>query len=377
MWEIKSSRLISGLNLLDLVGEKVGLSSSEFFWVHGKKDKVTFSVASYIMGEVTFIGHGEWPKGDFFIDRRVFLPFVYASKAIKNKATFQFEVHKRKLIVRHGSRKAEFLSQKDVRGYGQLKKIMKEEESEIQISDDMKALLLCGKNCAVTDAVVPHLNCCYVSKGAVSMEVSAASDRIFFLGVGTDKSKKIKQSIPFPLFMIDMLNEPTLKKVSWRGKYIVCTFERGVIWQSISQEALDKFPLGDIHKLVKRATKMPIMFTTSSRWFSKLIVRLGYYLQAVRRRDWVVSLKGKQRKNSLQLSTKIPGVHFDESIRTSDRLPQDVDVVWPLDCLEPVFQFLSQKTKKHGLVVRMDQKRGISYVTSGQYWFAVTSKKED
>src|SRR5271155_3716555 len=111
MWEIRRSKLIAGLNLLDLIPEKVGLSASEFVWMRGKGDKVIISVASYIMGEITLQGKGTWPKGDLFIDRRVLLPFVYASKELKNKNTFQFEVKKHQLIVRHGNRKAVLDSQ--------------------------------------------------------------------------------------------------------------------------------------------------------------------------------------------------------------------------------------------------------------------------
>ena len=84
MWEIRRSKLISGLNLLDLIPEKVGLSSSEFFKINGSGDKITISVASYIMGEINLVGKGSW-KGEYFIDRRVFLPFIYASKELKNK----------------------------------------------------------------------------------------------------------------------------------------------------------------------------------------------------------------------------------------------------------------------------------------------------
>jgi hypothetical protein len=82
MWEIRRSKLIAGLDLLNLIPEKVGLSSSEFVWIRGKGETITISVASYIMGEITLVGKGIWPKGDFYIDRRVLLPFIYASREL-------------------------------------------------------------------------------------------------------------------------------------------------------------------------------------------------------------------------------------------------------------------------------------------------------
>src|SRR6266404_9357298 len=104
MWEIKREDLLAGLQILDMVPEKLGIPSSEFFWVRGKGSEVRFSVASYISGEIVIKGKGEWPvHKDFFIDRRVFLPFVYAAREIKNKNLFQFEHKGKQLVIRHGS----------------------------------------------------------------------------------------------------------------------------------------------------------------------------------------------------------------------------------------------------------------------------------
>jgi hypothetical protein len=377
MWEISRDRLLKGLKILDLVPEKVGLSASEFYRMQGKNDKVIISVASYIMGEITLTGKGNWPtKHSFYIDRRVFTPFVYASLAIKNKNTFQFEIKDNTLIVKHGSRKAEFISQKNVKGYGSLKKILKEKESEVPISDNLSELLLCGQNCAVSDSVVPHLNCVYVNKGNIAIEAFAASEKVFYMGVGDSKQGKVKASVPFPLFLIKLLSEETLEKISWRGNYIVLKFEKGIIWQPISAEAVKKFPLRKIQKYAKRADKMPVTFTASSRRLSKLMVRLGYYLQAVRRKDWVVKINGKKNKKLILISTNIAGAKFNEKIVTTDKLKKDVKLEWPLDVLEPVFNFLTTKTKKLGMIVRTDEKHGVSYLRVGAYWLAITSEQE-
>lgn len=375
MWEIRRSRLIAGLQLLDLIPEKVGLSSSEFVRITGHGEKITLSVASYIMGEINLVGKGSW-HGEYFIDRRVLLPFVYASKEIKDKNTFQFEQKKKQLIVRHGSRKAVLDNQKNVTGYGSLKSVMKEKEFEIPVSEDLQQLLTCGANCALSDAITPHLNCVFVAKGSAAVEAYAASDKVYYLGMGNTKKSKVKSSIPFPLFLINLLQEPTLKKISWRGKYIVLQFEKGIIWQSISTEALKKFPLKEIRKHAQSVSKKRVAFVVSGRRFSRLMLRLGFYLQAVRRRDWVVKIEGSRGTSSLALHTAIPGVHFSEKLSTNDKLKKDVKVEWPLDVLEPIFSFLSMKTKKLGMVVRMDEKQGVSYITCGQYWLCVSSRKE-
>lgn len=375
-WEISRHRLILGLNLLDMIPEKVGLSSSEFIWIRGKGDTITISVASYIMGEIQLTGKGSWPKGDFYIDRRVLLPFIYASRELKNKNTFQFEIKKHQLLVRHGNRKAVFDSQKDVTGYGNLKRVMKEKETTIPVSDDLKELLSCGANCAVSDAIVPNLNCVYINKNNVAIEAYAASDKVFFMGMGNIEKDKVKSSIPFPLFLINLLLEKSLNKVSWYGKYIVMHFDKGIIWQSISQEAVKNFPIKKIRKFEHLADSIPVTFTISSRRLAKTMVRLAYYLQAVRRRDWVVHINGNKGINKLRLSVHIPGVNFDETLSITHNLTKEVKLIWPLDILEQVFAFLSIHTKKQGLVVREDVRHGISYLRIGKLWFAITSKVE-
>ena len=380
MWKIDRSKLLDGLTVLAMVPEKLGIPSSEFFWVRGKKNKVTLSVSSYISGEVTLEGIGDWPfKHDFFIDRRLFLPWCFAARELKNKNLFEFEKRKHQLLLSHGNRKVLLDSQSKVKGYGDTRKITSGSNNSIPISSELKEMLLCGKNCAVSDAVVPHLNCCYITKGtsgATAMEAYASSDKVYYLGSGKLEEGKIKASIPFPLFLISLLGVDGLKRISWIGNYVVLKFKQGIIWQPISTEALTKFPVHQIQKHCKRSDTMPITFTASSRRFSKLMVRLGYYLQSVRRKDWVVKVKGTKKKKVIIVTTSIPGAGFIEKIPTTERIPKDFVLEWPLDILEPTFEFISKKTKKLGVVVRVDEKHGISYVRAGSFWLAVTSRQE-
>jgi hypothetical protein len=375
MWTIRRSRLISALHLLDLIPEKVGLSSSEFLWIRGKGSKITIAVASYIMGEVGINGDGKW-EGEFFIDRRLFTPFVYASRALKNKALFEFTFHKKQLTVKHGSRSAEFQSQQDIVGYGDLKRILKEKESVVPITDDVRALLTCGQNCAVSDTMVPYLSCVYLRKGSAAIKAYAASDRVYYFGTGDPEKSKLKSSIPFPLQMIRLLTETGLKSVNWIGKYVVLKFDRGVLWQPVSEAAIEKFPLREITKNAKKSETFPVSFTASSRRMSRIMLRLGYYLQGAQRKDWVVNVRGSKGDNLLQVTTNLPGVRFKEWLPIVKHLPASLKVNWPLDSLEPVFGFLVSKTKKQGMVVRVDQKHGVSYITAGKYWLCVTSKQE-
>lgn len=379
MWEISREKLLPVLEVLSLIPEKLGIPNSAYFWIRGNGSNIKINIASYLEAEVTLKGHGKWPfKQDFFLDRRTFLPFVNAAREIKDKHRFVFSAKKKQLIVTHGRRKSSFDSQEKIKGYGNASKILKDTANVIPISSDLKELLICGKNCAVNDSVVPHLSCVYITKGLKGVGVAsyASSDKVHYVGMGKLGDGKIKTSIPFPLMLIPILEHKGLKRISWIGKYIVLRFKYGYIWQPISEEALAKFPLKRIQKYSLKAQNIPITFTASSRRFSRILLRLGYYLQSVRRKDWVVSLEGKKSGSYITTTTSIPGVHFAEKIDVSKVIKKDFKFDLPLDILEPVFGFLSLKTKKLGLVVRVDHKHGVAYISVGTYWFACTSQQE-
>lgn len=367
--------------MLDMVPEKLGIPSSEFIWIRGKGPKITLSLTSYIGGEIDLVGKGEWPvEGNFYIDRRTLFPFVYAAKEIKDKHTFQFERKKKELLVSHGKRKTVLTSQSNVQGYGSLKKILKHHEvSSFPSSDVLRELLLCGKNCAQSHTIEPKLDCVYVSKGSggsVGIEAFASSDKVYYLGKGKLDKGSIKKSIPFPLYLIDLLNMKELQTISWRGSYIILTLTNGIIWQPISDAALKDFPVRGIRSHANRAVKLPITFTASSRRFSRIMLRMSGYLQGVRREDWVVGISGKRKDLSLSVTTNIPGAKFSDKISIPQRLKKDFKMEWPLNMLEPVFDFLSKKTKKLGIMVRIDRKHGISYISAGQFWLAVPARQD-
>lgn len=376
-WQIRRDNLIAKLNILNLVPETPGIASSEFLWFRGKGNKIKVSLSSYIAGEVEIEGKGDWPLDkDFYIDRRTLLPWIFASREIKNKNPFVFTKAKKQLQLQHGTRSVLLDTQSKVKGYGDIGRILKGKNSSIPLTNDLKAMLLCGQNCAISDSVVPNLNCVYITKGKNSKgaEAYASADKVYYFGSGKIEGEKIRTSIPFPLLLINLLNVEGLKKISWIGKYVVMRFNDGMIWQPVSQEALESFPVKDIQRHSKKSDSYPTTFNASSRRFAKLITRLGYYLQSMRRQDWVVTVKGEKKNSRVYITSNIAGAHFSERLRTIGTIRKSFEFIWPLDLLQDVFSFLATKTKKLSITIKVDDKHGICYVKTGQYWLAVTSR---
>jgi hypothetical protein len=379
MWQIKRNSILPQLDVLCMVPPKLGIPSSEYFWIRGNGTKVIISAASYIGGEVVVQGQGEWPlEKDFYLDRRLFVPFLAAARELKDKHTFKFEKKGKQLLVTHGSRQVLFDSQPDVKGYGSANRILKHMENTLPISEDLKDMLVCGSNCAVSDSVVPHLNAVYLQKSSSGMSVKlyATSEKVIYMGSGKIKEGKVTASIPFPLYMISLLGAPGLKKIICSGKYIVLQFESGLLWQPISQEAVKDFPIKQLQGHIKKGDSKKVTFITSSRRFSRMMLRLMYYLQSVKKRDWIVKITGEQGKTKIDITTSLAGVKFSEQISTTDKIAKDFKLEWPLDILDPIFTYLSKKTRKLGVIVRVDERHGISYIQVGKYWLCITAKQE-
>jgi hypothetical protein len=379
MFQVKRENLNAVLDILTMVPEKLGISASEYIWVRGQGSHIKMSVSSYISGEVELDGVGSWPfKDNFYLDRRTFVPWVMSARESKDKHRFQFHRRGDRLFLKHGGRTVTFDNQKKISGYGDLKRIKGlRSNPEIPVSDELKEMLKCGNNCAVADTIQPQLNCVLVSSKGSEVFSYAASDYVFYVGKGTLSKNESIDTVPFPLFLINLLTIKGLKRISCVGKYVLLKFKNGTIWQPISEEANTNFPLDRIKKYARQARSLPVTFSTSGRRFSRMMVRLGYYLQSVRRRDWVVVVKGERGDDTVMLRSSIPGVHFRERISVSGGVPKDFKIEWPLATLAPVFEFLSKRTKKMPLVVRINHKSKISYVQAGKFWLCVPSRQEE
>jgi hypothetical protein len=378
MFQVKRESLNTVLDILAMVPEKSGLPSSEYIWCRAKGSRLTMSVASYISGEVILDGEGDWPfEENFYLDRRTFVPWVTVARESKDKHRFQFERRHNELIATHGKRSVMFTNQKKIRGYGDLKRIKGSITHSVPVSESLKEMLRCGSNCAVSDTIQPHLNAVVTMSKRGKVLSYAASDYVFYMGEGTLDRDEAIDKIPFPLFLINLLDVDGLRSINCVGKYVMLKFKHGAIWQPISEEANKNFPLSRIKKYAKQANSLPVTFTTSGRRFSRLMVRLGYYLQSVRRRDWVATVHGEKGSENIKLRTKIPGVDFKESTSISGKIKHDFTIEWPLASLSPVFDFLSKRTKKMPLVVRINHKQKISYVQAGKFWLCVPSRQEE
>lgn len=378
-WSVRRENLLAAIRVLDLVPTRLGIPSSEFIRVEGRQGRLQCVISGEITGSVELRGDGEWPlKRVFYLDRRVFLPFVYAAKEIKNKAPFVFKLSGgsgvgKQLEVIHGRRKARFSTQSEIAGYGFPPKGGKE-IGQLQLAGHVRGLIYCARECSTADPVTPELNCVYVSPNGRGTDIFATNQKIVYqahssAGVGSPIP------VPFPLFLVSLLGSEELKAVHWREKYVSIEFKGGgEIWQAVSAKARTGFPVKDIKKYAKLSKDEPVLFMVQSRRMSKVLIRLCNYLQAVRRQDWLLNIRGQKDGNEVVLESNIPQTNFRERLPVLRPLKKSFTLDWPLDMLQPVFEFIGKENKKVGMIVRQGEK-GPSYVETGDILLAIPRKK--
>lgn len=373
-WTVEKAALVKMVGELNLVPALSGVLSSEFFRIsHLGKGKVRFAVASEIKGEFSIQGQGEWPfEKNFYLDRRVFVPFVLQASTIKSDAPFHFQRKHKALVISHGRRKAQFDGQPPLKGYGFDSEEEKEKiQAKLTLTEHVRFLIHCALNCATNDHTTPQLRCVYVQPKGGQVNIYSYNKTLQFRARSQDKISP-PTPIPFPLFLVGLLENEDIVEVHWKKTYVALIFKSGQIWESISQKAKTGFPASQIDFYMNKSAELAPLFTHSTRKFASVLIRLGQYLGAVRRQDWLLVLTGQAGSKDLVLTSSAPQTVFRERIHLAQPLKQSFLLNWPLDQLLPVFDFLQNRDQ--GLMqVRL--KKDTSYISTKDVTVVVPGKK--
>lgn len=371
-WTIDKKQLIQACEVLSLVPTRPGLPSSEYFQLESRKSGVVqVTVASEVTATVDLKGTGEWPfQKAFYLDRRVFLPFVFAAKDLHSEAPFEFSRKEKQLILHQGTkRKAGFDGSAPIPGYGfPPSGVLK---SRINLGNHVRGLIYCARECAGADPVTPQLHCVYVQPNGTGVDVLATNQKIVYSAKAKTVVKN-KEPIPFPLFLVPLLGSNQLTEIHWREKYVALTFPNGMIWQPVSAKARKDFPAKEITKHMAKLSDTQLLFVSDVKQISRLVGRMVSYLSAVRRQDWALDIIGSKGSKKLFIGSKVPQVAFRETIQLKHPAKSDFKISWPLDMLDPIFEYLRKKDKG-SLEVRLG-KRGVTYIIGQDVKVAVAER---
>src|SRR5208283_2190230 len=172
---IERDELVRAVEVLNLVPQRAGIPSSDYVRVLATKKGLEMSLASSVRGIVRVEAKG-FIVDEFFVDRRLFMPFVLAGKSWKGDFRTTFD--EKGWLLRQGSRRAEFvLKSEKVGGYGNWTD--RDGMKEVKLSEELRKLLLASFNCATADPSMPQLNCVYLG----GRLVLATNSTVMFVGM--------------------------------------------------------------------------------------------------------------------------------------------------------------------------------------------------
>lgn len=380
-WTIDVENLIQRLEILEKVPARLGVPSSEFYKIENLGNgKTRWSISSEATGLVIIQGKGEWPHPkSFHLDRRMMVPFVLAAKEIGRKAPFKFQLQGKQLLVWQGRRRAEFSATSQVEGYaGRSAGTLND---RMAVTEHVKSLIHCARNCASSDSLNPEMNCVYIQPTKRGVDILATNETIMYRARA--KTQVVKEAVPFPTFLVTLLGSDDLKAIEWKRKLVALRYSGAEIWQSVSAKALRGFPKEMVEKYIAEGAKQPPAFVVASRKFSRVVGRLALYLQAVRRADWVLTVKGWKGKDRILLESQIANSKFKESLHVDGVLQENFEISWPLEMILPVYEFIAKKNKEIPLEVRLwrakkaSQKKRVSasYIKTGDIELVVPTSR--
>lgn len=341
-WTIAKEKLLSTLNILNLVPILSGITSSEFLRIENNGKSTIWSIAGLAVGRAQIQGVGEWPcKKIFYINRKSLLPFLQSSRS---KADFDFSYEKKTLLLRHGKRKARFYIQPEIAGYGFNDK---EKAKTLHLTEQNIDLLQAARRCASDNPMKPQINCVFMQNNGKNSDIFASNEKLVFWAQSSNK-KMQNNSVIFPLSLVDLLTQEKLQNVYNGKNHMQLQFPHVSILHPIVKKARLNFPADSSRKIFKNSQKFPVLFQADSVKFFSVLDRMAVCLSSIRKEDWMLQLRGSKQKQELLLKTILPSSVFSERIKM--KIHHDFSLNWPLNDIMLMLQYL--KDRKLSLQVR-------------------------
>jgi len=364
-WGVRRDDLLEAIRILDFVPSQSGVPASDFFRVEKHptmESAIQMMVGSGPVAEIQLMGKGEWPvKKPFFLARAEFSHFATFSTESTNKAMFEFTMDE-ELKLRHGDRFSKFLPQPSIVGYSQLGAL--KNHNQLVFSEEAIDLMGCAAECAASELQLPHLGCIMIRPEKTGVELYSTNQKVVFRGK-TKLESPLPDSIPFPLGMLNVIRGDGLRSLRWTGDCVVARFPNGKVWQTTVAKAKKEFPKDSIDKMLKAGSQEELrVFRVAGEDFNRIAERLTYYLQSVKKSDWVMTIVGRKGNNRLSIVCRLPHVVFKEQIGCLDMITKDFKLEWPLSMIAPVLSFIGRRSKK-ALVAGLNKDGQNSYMRCG------------
>lgn len=333
---IAADKIIQAVEAINLVPSRAGITSSEFICLESLAKRLTFSMASEVYGTTWAPKVGSSAQWVFHVDRASFVPFILASKTFKSKALFRFTFREARsdshLTVRCGRRKAVFQKIDVTRDYA---RDIKPKGMRLSLTANQKSLLRLAAKYSTQDPTYAHLNCVFLLKHKAVL----ASNRIAaFVG----KDLVAPMSAPLPPLLLSLFDSDTVKEIIVGKKQARLELTCGYICQLINEEAIKDFPVKSLIAAVRRGARLPKVFSIKAKSFLDSLGRLQEYVNVLTKREMLVEVTGKQGNEYLSMACTVPNGRFEERLRLTSELQQDVLCKWLMKTILPLSEIVNK-----------------------------------
>lgn len=349
--EIKSEQLAGAIEILDMVPQVGGIPSSDYLRITQKKYHLEMSLASSSLVGVVRVAGVIMDEGqEFYVDRKVFTPFVVVGK--DSKTAFTSKVGEGTWTLKQGSRKAEFvLRYEEIGGYG--KWLNKEMAQDFKVPEAMKKLLMAASRCASADPSFPALNCVYLD----GQSVLASNMTIVF--AATLKSRS-SLNFPFPPAVVPLLSHKSVESIGIDGDRVIVACRYGHLAGAVSADAKKGFPVKGVYTQMEKAKTWPVLVKLPIAPLNAMIERMATYLSAMESEK--THLRIDIAKGQMAMTVKVGYGRFVER-DFGKNYKNEAVLDWPLQLVRPVLAYVAENDKE--LTVRADEKRKTPYLLSG------------
>lgn len=352
VWTASRTDLLAAVAVLDLVPSKSGVPASDYFLVKRSSNLSTISLktACEAVAEVSITGTGKWPYETFYLKRSEFTPWVSIAKEL-DKFDFEFSIKgKTGLHVKHGFRSYDFDDLPSVMGFSTLANIKTE---TLEITPALVEMMLCSANCAADVEEAAHLSCVYMTPSKSGVELYSSNQPVI-LKMRSEEGK-LKEPIPFPISMIGVLKASGLVSLEYGSKCVVANFKNGKVWQTVSPQANENFPIQEIQKVLNSSKGKSI--SISSVRLCKLMERLATCMQMIAKPAWVINMAGEAGQKVMKITIRLPDATLRDQITCVNPLPVSVNFEWPLHLLAPIFEFISrgEENKEMSIIIEKEK----------------------
>ena len=259
---IERDHLINAVDMIDKIIYRKPIKSSVVVRMMYRKEHMYMQLSSDATATAKIPCSGEWPMEDkvFFVDRRVLFPFIRVGK--KQKKDYSINSVDGRMVVKQGTRKAEYTGDIEPAGYPSVKAA---KGDAIEFAPDFYKVIQAAMVAASKDEREPEIACVHVSEKGI---VRATDNAVMFI---SDTGKEFSKSFPIPVFAAPLLSSANELYVS--DSAMILGFENvGQICSQISDDARDHFPIDLFDTQLGALEKVPVQLDMTVQRFHRLVV---------------------------------------------------------------------------------------------------------